>query len=146
MPEAHPDRRQRHALSGFAMRSLHKNIAVRGAYRMYRDDWGIWSHTASLRAQFSFANRLGATLGGRFYQQNKADFYKNQYSTTFRYMSSDRELSTFRDTSLEAVLSANIGPARVDVKTSVIRYRFRNFDRLPKRRALLLGGGIQVLW
>lgn len=146
MAESHPDSRLRHALSGFAMRSLHKSTSVRVGYRLYRDDWGLWSHTATLGLRFAFANYFGASLDGRFYQQNRADFYRNNYETTLRYMSFDRELSTFRDTSAHLGLTARVGPALLDLKAGVIRYRFRNFDPLPKRRAFLLGGGLKLLW
>jgi len=144
--ELHPDSRLRHALSGFAMRSLHESTSVRIGYRLYRDDWGIWSHTATLGLRFAFAKYFGASLDTRLYQQNRADFYRNNYQTTRRFMSFDRELSTFRDTSVHAGLTAKLGPVLFDVKAGVIRYRFRNFDPLPKRRALLLGGGLKLLW
>ncbi len=146
MAELHPGTRLRHAISGFAMRSLHESTSVRVGYRLYRDDWGIWSHTATLGLRFAFAKHFGATLDGRFYQQNRADFYRNNYQTTLRYMSFDRELSTFRDTGAHMGLTAKLGPALVDIKAGIIRYRFRNFDPLPKRRALLLGGGLKLLW
>ncbi len=146
MAEVHPDRRQRHALSGFAQRAMSSTSALRVAYRLYRDDWGILSHTTSLGLVVQLADRFVAELEARFYQQNRADFYRRIYPTSYRYMSSDRELSTFWDVAGQARVSAELGPATFDLKLGAQHYRFRNFDPLSTRRALLVGAGARLQW
>ncbi len=146
MPEAHPSVRNRYSLAAFALRSLAETTSLRAGYRLYRDDWGIWSHTGSLALRTRFAKRFSVGLSGRFYHQNKADFYKNSYPTHFRYMSADRELATFRDISAQSSVQAQVGPVLLDAKAGIIHYRFANFSPLPKRRAYLFGGGAKLSW
>ncbi len=73
-------------------------------------------------------------------------FYRGVYPTSFRYMSGDRELSTFWDVGGGAELAVQLGPVKLDGKLSAIRYRFHNFPALPERMALLVGGGARVEW
>lgn len=144
--ERHPTKRLRQAISGFLLRSVTDSMSLRMDYRLYRDDWGIWSHTAALRLAYELSRSFRAGLEGRFYNQNKADFYRGTYPASFRYMSSDRELASFWDLGGSAELAAEFGPVTLDAKFGAIYYRFRNFPALPERLALLVGAGAKVEW
>ncbi len=146
VPETHPTKRARHALSTFILRSLTPRLSLRAAYRLYRDDWGIWSHTASSRISLEISDHVVAGVSGRFYNQGMADFYRDSYRTSFRYMSNDRELSSFWNLGGNADVALAVGPVTLDARFGLIRYRFRDFSALPKRVALLAGGGAKVDW
>tara|TARA_R110002096_G_scaffold434832_1_gene658029 strand:+ start:3841 stop:4896 length:1056 start_codon:yes stop_codon:yes gene_type:complete len=145
-PEIHPETRKRHALSAFALRSLTPWLSSRLAYRLYRDDWGIWSHTGSVRLAMEASKHIRLALDARMYNQSRAEFYRGSYSTSFTYMSRDRELASFWDAGGSGEITAELGPVTLDARLGAIRYRFRNFPSLPKRIAILAGAGAKVTW
>lgn len=145
-PERHPNTRLRAALSGYVLRALTELVVARAAYRLYVDDWGIYAHTASLRLAADPAERFSIALEGRVYFQDQADFYQQIYSSMSRYMSNDRELSSFWDAGGTASVELHVGPAVVDAKVGVIYYEFANFTPLPRRTALIAGAGTRLTW
>jgi hypothetical protein len=128
------------------VRSLASFLSGRAAYRFYADDWGIRSHTVSLRVAAEPHERVLVGIEGRGYMQNQADFYQGVYETSFRYMSFDRELSTFWDAGGIADARVVLGPVTADAKVGVIYYKFDNFPALKNRTALVAGGGAKVVW
>ncbi len=145
-PERHPDKRRRQAVSGYILRALTPSAAARLSYRFYMDDWGVLAHTASLGFAVQATEWLTATLRGRVYQQNRADFYRQSYAMAMRHMSNDRELATFWDAGLTSTLEAHVGIVDISATAGFIHYRFKNFTPLAKRTALLVGGGAKVDW
>jgi len=146
LAERHPEKRQRHALSAYVLHALSERLSARLGYRLYRDDWGLWSHTGSATLAMNVSKKILVAVDARAYNQNKADFYRGSYPTTFRYMSRDRELSSFWNIGGGGQVRMQWGRVSFDAKISAIRYRFRNFPTLPKRIALLMGGGAKVEW
>ena len=61
-------------------------------------------------------------------------------------MTADRELTTFWDVGGSAQLAARIGPVVADAKAGLVHYRFAEFRPLPRRTALLVGGGARLAW
>lgn len=145
-PERHPDSRFRQALSGYALRSLADAVSARIGYRLYIDDWGLNSHTATARLRFAIGDRYNGGLEGRVYLQNQANFYRETYETSLEHMTNDRELSSFWDAGASADLGVRVGPVDASAKLGAIHYRFRQFPRLPRRTALLASGGLKVRW
>ena len=144
-PERHPDSRLRRSVSGFGVRSLLPWLATRLSYRVYSDDWGLVSHAATAQMTVEMGRWLGR-VEGRFYWQDRANFYRETYETTFRHMTADRELTTFWDVGGSAQVAARIGPVLADVKAGAVHYRFAEFAPLPRRTALLIGGGARLSW
>ena len=144
-PERHPDSRLRRALALTGVRSLARHLAAHLRYRIYSDDWGVVSHTATAQLAVERGRWLGR-LEGRYYWQDRADFFRETYETRFRFMTADRELSTFWDAGGSAQLAARFGPVTADLKVGAVHYRFKNFTPLPRRTALLAGGGARLAW
>lgn len=144
-PERHPDSRLRRALSAHGVRSLLPQLAAHLSYRVYSDDWGVVSHTASAQLVVEHGRWLGR-LEGRYYWQDRADFYRETYETSFRFMTADRELATFWDAGGSAQVAARLGPVTADLKLGAVHYRFKNFAALPRRTAVLAGGGARLAW
>lgn len=145
-PERHPELRVRHAWSVYGVRSVTAWLAARTAYRFYADDWGIHSHTATVTVIADGDTWWRAELGGRFYTQTGAAFYRDAYTETRAHMTADRELGPFWDAGGTATLAAAIGPVLADVTLGVIHYRFEDFAALPRRTAVLAGGGVRATW
>ena len=81
-PERVPAERTRHAglaaLRGFVPATRSTLV---GAYRLYRDDWGLVGHTPEVRLIQEVLPLLGVHLRYRFHRQSAADFYQDTYAT-----------------------------------------------------------------
>lgn len=51
------------------------NASVDGNYRLHRDDWGIWAHTATLQWHQKIGEKLVISPLARYHLQSAADFY-----------------------------------------------------------------------
>ncbi len=60
-------------------RALTVRSALHAGYRLYFDDWGIVSHTATA-SLVADRHRARAGLGARFYAQSGASFYREAYA------------------------------------------------------------------
>jgi len=110
LPERYPRTRDSQALSirlvkgfGTSERPLSRSLSV--DYRFYRDTWDIHAHTLTLGLQRYFGNNWIAEGRFRYYQQNAASFYSDNFPIEMTYMARDKELSTFQDYSLGLKLS-----------------------------------------
>ena len=86
-----------------------KYWSFRGAtslgYRYFRDTWDITAHTVDFNYSQYFGNRWLADLYLRYYTQDAADFYSNNFATAQNFMARDKELSTFDSYSIGARVS-----------------------------------------
>ena len=71
-------------------------------YRYFRDTWGIKAHTVDLVYSQYLWDRWLADFYARYYTQNAADFYSNNFAVAQNFMARDKELSTFDSYSLGA--------------------------------------------
>jgi hypothetical protein len=75
VPETDPDTRYRHAVVIGANQAIGEASSLQGDYRLYRDTWGIWSHTVGARYFAHISKRVELRLRERFYTQSSASFY-----------------------------------------------------------------------
>ncbi len=92
-----PDQRLKVALGGRLHYYLSAAVSLRSFYRIYRDDWGLVSHTASLEIPWKFAERFTLYPSYRYYTQTAADAFRpyNQHLSTASYYTSDYDLSEY---------------------------------------------------
>lgn len=145
-PELHPDSRLRQAATATLVRALSRNLAGHVSYRLYGDDWGVHAHTVNARLALDVTPDVTVGVGGRGYLQNKANFYRAEYATTYRYMSFDRELATFWDAGAIVDGRGRFGPVVADAKLAVVHYRFDDFPALARRTAWIASAGARVNW
>ena len=74
-------------------------------YRYFRDTWDITAHTVDFSYSQYFGSRWLADLYLRYYTQDAADFYSNNFATAQNFMARDKELSTFDSYSIGAKVS-----------------------------------------
>ncbi len=89
----HPSTRNRHAMSarGIVMPGLRSSVEV--GYRFYWDSWDIQSHTIHLVGKrYNRLRDIRITMGGRWYVQDKASFFKPDYDGSEKYMTVDGQL------------------------------------------------------
>lgn len=146
MPETHPGDRTRHAVTARVMRVLGEHTALDGSYRFYVDGWGVTSHTAQVALTRDLTEDLELRLRGRGYYQDAAAFYQETYAAPMRYVSADRELSTFWDAGGGIKLAWVGERLELDAKIDGTYYRFVDFARLAGRVALVTGGGVTWRW
>jgi hypothetical protein len=146
--EHDPERRLRHALALWGLRHLFESTSLRLNYRLYLDDWGIVGHTGELRLTRDLSRALSASLRERFYRQGSAWFYQDGYDAPRRYMTRDRELSTFWDSFSGVAVRLeleDVGPFSelgADLTADYFYYRFQNFSALPSRDGVFVSLGI----
>ncbi len=99
-PESYPDSRASQAIAVRALQYLDNRASLRYDYRYYSDDWGITAHTLEFGLAQYYTDDIIGEYRIRFYTQNKATFYADDFPTVVQYMARDKELSTFDSVSL----------------------------------------------
>ena len=145
--ETDPITRWRHALVIAANRAIGEASAIQADYRIYHDTWGITSSTIGLRYFVHLTRALELRLRERFYTQNAASFYLDDYTTPQRYMTYDRELSPLWSETFGVKLDYLVTP-RVDVelKADGFYYRYTDFPPLSQRIGANLGTGVTLTY
>ena len=93
--EEYPDTRTGQAYSLKGIKYWQHRASTSLGYRFYRDTWDIRSSTVDLNYSQYIGNQWVVDVYGRYYTQDKADFYSDNFSTRLRYMARDKELSSF---------------------------------------------------
>lgn len=145
-PESPPEQRTRHALTARVMHVFGDANVVDAQYRVYVDDWGILSHTAELAYTRELSRAWSLRLRARGYHQNHASFYEETYEMPMRYMTVDRELSTFWDAMGGGKLGYTGDSWDLEAKVDAIVYRFEDYARLRGRVAIVSGLGATWRW
>ncbi len=143
-PETHPGTRDRHAVTLRLLRALGA-ASLDASYRLYGDDWGIVSHTAQAAIRVA-PGPWDLRVRVRGYYQGHAAFWQETYTMPMRFMSADRELSSFWDASAGAKLARRVGRWVIDAKIDAITYSFLDFARLHGRTAVVGELGLGVVW
>jgi len=104
--EVHPDTRTRHAGAAMVRRFLPRTATtVVGAYRLYRDDWGILAHTPEVRVIQEVGDTVTFGVSYRYHRQRAADFWRAAYATTDTYVSDDPKIARMTTHDLAAKLA-----------------------------------------
>lgn len=129
VPERHPDDRVRQAVAVSLRRYLPRTgTALIGAYRLYRDDWGIVAHTPELR----FVQEAGDTVefgaGYRLHLQGPADFWRESYAMLEpgdqTYLTDDGKLADGTTHQLTAKLSVTGATFEWEDRWADVRFDF----------------------
>jgi uncharacterized protein DUF3570 len=145
-PESPPEERNRHAVTARLLHMIGSVDVVDAQYRFYIDDWGILSNTVELAYTHGLSDAWTLRLRARGYRQQGAAFYQETYATPMRFMTIDRELSTFSD-ALGGIKLAYTGESwDLEAKTDVIVYRFDDYARLRGRVASVSSLGATWRW
>lgn len=120
VPEVDPSTRTSRAAALRVVGAVGENGSVRVDYRYFWDTWGIHGRTLELGYAQHVGPRWMVDGSARYYSQNHAVFYSNDFSSAMTYMSRNRQLSTFDDVglSLKASYSAYKVPAQLEIKVS----------------------------
>jgi hypothetical protein len=141
--ERAPETRSRHALAARWNRHLFTDTVLQSHLRLYLDDWGVASVTAGVEYLVGFgAFTVGVHLRG--YGQAHASFYRPRYEARMRYMTADRELSSFVDGfgGVRALWRSGrmrfIEEIHAEVKVDGFGFWFFDFPRLQARNGVIV--------
>jgi hypothetical protein len=131
VPEIYPNTRTSHALAVRTLKHWSDNWSTRADYRYFEDTWDIRAHTLELGVNTRL--RAGWLLEGhyRYYTQDRASFYADEFDREFNFMARDKELSTFDSNTIGARLSFELldEPWRMFERASFsFGYDFVRFD------------------
>jgi len=96
VPEQYPRTRDSQAVAFRTVNFLLPRSSVRLEYRYFWDTWDIAANTAEI-AYNQYTNTVWLMeLRYRYYSQNSASFYSDNFAQVQNYMARDKELSTFK--------------------------------------------------
>ena len=145
--ETDPDTRWRHAVVLAANRAVGEASAIQADYRLYHDTWGITSSTVGARYFVRWSRELELRLRERFYTQNAASFYLDNYTTPQRYMTYDRELSPLWSETFGVKLDYLLTPRLdVELKLDGFYYHYSDFPPLRWRIGANVGTGVTLTY
>lgn len=136
-----PDQRTRVALVGRYHRYLGDGFALRNHARLYTDSYGVSALTAGSELAFEHG-RFDFTGFARGYAQSSARFYRRAYASQQRYMTIDKELSTFWDAFVGAAAGwsltepSDVSGLRLEARLAGNYFSFLDFARLSQRYGL----------
>ncbi len=100
VPERYPRTRESQALTFRALKYLQSGKSVRAEYRRFWDTWDISADTLEFGFNKYFGRRWLMELRYRYYTQDAASFYSDNFPAEQNFMARDKELSTFTSNSL----------------------------------------------
>jgi hypothetical protein len=108
VPERYPRSRDSQAVALRALKYLLPGSSVRFEYRYFWDTWDIAANTAEV-AYSTYASTLWLVeLRYRYYSQNNASFYSDNFTQSQNFMARDKELSTFKSHAIGGKLTYTI--------------------------------------
>ncbi len=147
VPEVNPEFRHRHALIARLRRSVTPNLAIHADQRIYVDSWGMSASTTSINASYALRDTIEVRMNNRLHYQGNASFYEKEYMTTFRYITSDRELSSLANYHVGASIAwkaEEVGPfssLQLYASATAFGYRYFNSSLIQERYGSVLGAG-----
>jgi len=126
--------------------------SVRADYRYFWDTWDIKANTLEVGYSRYFRDSLLGDVYLRCYSQGHALFYSDDAPVSTTYISRNRQLSTFKSTSLGTKVTYAVASVRgqYDVKLNaayeLVRYRFSDFTVIRTGEAYKLNASVIQLF
>ena len=124
VPERYPRSRDSQAVAFRTLKYLLPGSSVRFEYRYFWDTWDIVANTVEA-AYNTYASTLWLIeLRYRYYTQNNASFYSDNFTQSQNYMARDKELSTFKSHAIGGKLTYTIRNHPLFVNKSTLNVAF----------------------
>jgi hypothetical protein len=138
VPERYPSTRSSHATSFRWITYLEPRSSVRAEYRHFWDTWDINGATTELGYSRYFASRWLGEAYLRYYKQDSASFYSDNFQVEMAYMARDKELSTFTSKAIGVKASYQLAKnpsyfQKITLNVSLERVRF-DYDNFTDTR------------
>ena len=121
-----PSTRLKTAIGGRLNYFINERFVVQTFYRFYTDDWGINSHTASIRIPIKVSEKFTVYPSYRFYNQTAADYFApyNEHLSTSEFYTSDYDLSSYNANQF----GFGIGYTDVFTKARIWKFGLKNVN------------------
>ncbi len=121
-----PNSRFKVAIGGRLNYYINEIFVVRTFYRYYFDDWGIYSHTASIEIPIKIADKFTLYPGYRYYTQTAADYFSGyeMHLSTNEFYTSDYDLSNYNANQL----SFGVNYTDIFAKFHIWKYGMKSID------------------
>ncbi len=103
--ERYPRTRDSQAVAFRAFKYLLPDSSLRFEYRYFRDTWEIAANTVEMAYGAYLSKPWLMELRYRYYSQNNASFYSDNFTQLQNFMARDKELSTFKSHALGGKLT-----------------------------------------
>ncbi len=145
-----PDTRFKFSIGARVNFFLNEYLVLRSFYRLYKDDWGITSHTTSMEIPIKLARKWTVFPSYRFYFQSAVDYFGayNTHSTTQDFYTSDFDLSEYSANQFGigvryTDIFTNLKVWKVALKSVDVKYNY--YDRNNGLSAGIVSGGALFL-
>lgn len=153
VPERYPRARNSHAVALRGIGMVAADNVVELGYRWYRDNWQVQSHTLEAAWVRRLRPDLVAEVSYRFYTQDPASFYADDFDALFEYMARDKELSTYQSHTLGArvtwELGRSFGPLRrneISLGYDFIRFDYDDFTDIRNGELYAFDSHVFQVW
>lgn len=132
VPERYPRTHTSNAIAIRAIQHLPWKGSARADYRYSRDTWDLAAHTFEISYNQYLKTRWLGEWRYRYYSQNAASFYSDNFQSELNFMARDKELSAFTSHTLGAKISYILLQKEsinlIDKATVHIGYDFMTFN------------------
>ena len=141
VPERVPSTRSSRAVKFRDSGDLGSRDAIQLGYRYFWDTWSIASSTLDLRYSRHFGQEWLVDFTLRQHAQQKALFYSNNAQADTRYISRNRQLSTFTDTGVGGQVAYTLKKVTGQYDLTLngayeyVQYKFKDFTDLRTGKA-----------
>lgn len=112
--EALPGKRERMALTGKWVHAVGEEMSFHLSYRNYFDDWGARAHTVRFAYLFSLRDDQDyLEFAMRLHSQRAVDYYKDSFSASEEFMTSDSDMSKFTSLEPSVMYTRNLGDIKI---------------------------------
>ncbi len=130
VPERYPRTRDSQAVAFRTVKYLLPRSSARFEYRYFWDTWDIAANTVEIAYTTNVSAPWLMELRYRYYAQNSASFYSDDFTQLQNFMARDKELSTFKSHALGGKLTYTFQshPSFVNKSTLNVTYDHLTFN------------------
>ncbi len=152
VPETVPSRRFRNSFTARLKENVAEQWTLEQSFRFYFDTWGMTAETLLLQAYWQISDPIMLRFRYRFHNQNRADFYHENYDGLQEYMSRDRELGTLQSNLFGPQFQYRTDSfwifdrASFDAKVEYFTINYEDYALLKNKEGFLVGTGVYLYY
>ena len=153
VPERYPRSRDSQAVALRAIKYLLPGSSMRFEYRYFWDTWDIAANTAEAAYSTYASTPWLVELRYRYYSQNNASFYSDNFTQSQNYMARDKELSTFKSHAIGGKLTYTlqshpsfVNKSTLNVAYDRIKFQYEDFTDIRTQTPFAFDANVAQLF
>ncbi|MGI9303100.1 MAG: DUF3570 domain-containing protein [Gammaproteobacteria bacterium] len=139
VPERYPGTRTSHAVAVKARKYWQPRSSGYLGYRYFTDTWDIGAHTLEIGYSRYFTSRWLADFYYRYYTQDQASFYSDNFEQALNFVARDKELSSysahtfgtkFSYEAFDSIERYRLGRGTLNLSLELMRFDYDNYTDL----------------